>query len=75
MKQIINGKKYDTETADFFAQITYGEVIYRKKNGEFFTYSISTNEIIPRSEELIRREVETTCSVEQCEELFGEYAE
>lgn len=48
MKQIINRKKYDTETAREMARFDngcghtdfdwYREVLYQKKNGEFFLY-------------------------------------
>lgn len=47
MKKIINGKKYDTETAREIAQISEGryrdfeyweETLYLKKTGEFFLY-------------------------------------
>lgn len=45
MKKIINGKKYDTDTAEdvgYWTNHCYGsfefceETLYRKKNGEFF---------------------------------------
>ena len=48
MKKIINGKKYDTETATPVASFSnsggwrdfahYEETLYRKKTGEFFLY-------------------------------------
>lgn len=48
MNQIINGKKYDTETAEYVAKDEsslgrgdfsyYYEELYRKKTGEFFLY-------------------------------------
>lgn len=47
MKQIIHGKKYDTETATMLGETWegvpsdfryYREELYRKKNGEFFLY-------------------------------------
>lgn len=47
MKKIINGKMYDTETAAFIGDYSYGapgdlsyvsESLYRKKTGEFFLY-------------------------------------
>jgi len=47
MKKIINGKKYDTETAQLIGGAGYSErrdlyywreVLYRKKTGEFFLY-------------------------------------
>lgn len=49
MKKIINGKRYDTETAEFIGceqylypgQLNYWrEELYRKRNGEFFLYGI-----------------------------------
>jgi hypothetical protein len=45
MKRIINGKKYDTDTAKWIADASYSyagdfnhyeEALYQKKNGEFF---------------------------------------
>lgn len=47
MKQIINGKKYDTETANYlgFCEIPTMSgfrnriTLYRKKDGEYFLYS------------------------------------
>src|SRR5690606_40408270 len=47
MKKIINGKRYDTETAQFIGSASYSnrtdfrfwsEELYRKKTGEFFLY-------------------------------------
>lgn len=45
MKKIINGKKYDTETAMEICGFSNGsdfryisEILYRKKTGEFFIY-------------------------------------
>ena len=49
MKKIINGKRYDTDTAEFIGykqylypgQLEYWrEELYRKRNGEFFLYGI-----------------------------------
>lgn len=47
MKKIINGKLYDTDTAEYIGGYEYGnssdfeyvsEALYRKKTGEFFLY-------------------------------------
>lgn len=47
MKKIINGKKYDTETATYICGYEYDtlsvfshihESLFRKKDGEFFLY-------------------------------------
>jgi len=47
MKKIINGKRYDTETAQLIGSASYSnrtdfrfwsEELYRKKTGEFFLY-------------------------------------
>lgn len=47
MKKIINGKRYDTETAEFCGSHEYGypgdfnyvsEELYQKRTGEFFLY-------------------------------------
>jgi len=49
MKKIINGKKYDTETAKILGSAGYSypgdfsywqETLYRKKTGEFFVHGI-----------------------------------
>lgn len=49
MKKVINGKKYNTETAKEMACVSYGakrdfqfweEILYQKKTGEFFLYGI-----------------------------------
>ena len=47
MQQIINGKKYDTETANYFGTCEIPTIsgfrkrieLYRKNNGEYFLYS------------------------------------
>jgi len=48
MRQIINGKKYDTETANYFGACEVTNVkcgfreciaLFRKKDGEYFLYS------------------------------------
>lgn len=47
MKKIINNKRYDTETAEYLANASYGnygdfshweEDLYRKRTGEYFLY-------------------------------------
>lgn len=48
MKKIINGRRYDTESAKFIGEDTYGgsvtdfqywaETLYQKRTGEFFIY-------------------------------------
>lgn len=48
MKKIINGKRYDTETAEYIGSTSWGdgpsdfnhwsEELYRKRTGEFFLY-------------------------------------
>jgi hypothetical protein len=49
MKKIINGKKYDTDTAEEVAYASYGhpsdfshwrETLYRTKNGTFFLHGV-----------------------------------
>lgn len=47
MRQIINGKKYDTETANYFGTCEIPTIsgfrkridLYRKNNGEYFLHS------------------------------------
>ncbi len=44
MKKIINGKTYNTDTADFIDSVypngfsNWTEELYKKKNGEYFLY-------------------------------------
>ena len=49
MKKIINGKRYDTKTAELWGSREYGysgdldyvcEALYQKRTGEFFLYGV-----------------------------------
>ena len=62
MKKIINGKKYDTETAAYICGYVFGtyndlfyneENLYRKKNGEFFFYGYGGPGTSYKCEEII----------------------
>lgn len=76
MKKIINGKKFDTDTATKFYEgfvngvsITY----YRKKNEEFFF--VLAGKIVPESRREAAIYLEDHLSVEQYENVFGEAEE
>lgn len=101
MKKIINGKKYDTETATEICEnepipnrtnfYWYREVLYKKKNGEFFIYgnggpaskycesgrnwACTGSKILPLSEQDAKYFVERFGTVEIYEALFGETEE
>ena len=102
MKKIIEGIKYDTDTAKVIDTFCNGlpmtdfryvdEKLYQKGNGEFFLHgnggarsayctfysdgSVSGGEnIIPLSVDEAKEWVETHCTVEIYETLFGEVAE
>ena len=102
MKKIIEGIKYDTDTAKVIDAFCNGlpmtssryidEKLYQKGNGEFFLHgnggartvycnsypdgSVSGGEdIIPLSVDEAKEWVETHCTVEIYETLFGEVAE
>lgn len=88
MKKIINGKKYDTETArevgsyemrDHEGDLVT-EALYRKENGEFFShYYVSAHpeagSLCFLTEERARNFLETHGTVEQYEAVFGEVEE
>lgn len=90
MKTILNGKKYDTETAEYICDCPLStgitkNGIYRKKNGEFFrcSYSIWQNSrgectgaiFEPLSDSEARRALEGPLSVEEYEDIFGKIDE
>lgn len=79
MKKIINGRKYDTETATLICKGEYTsnfgyerEELYKKKTGEFFLYG---REIIPLSDSDAMTFVEKNGTVEDYEKCFGEVEE
>lgn len=87
MKVIINGRKYDTETARLLGRIMNENAsigcpvfdeLYRKKTGEFFQYlwrEFYGDEIVPLTEQEAREWTEEHSSVDLYEEIFGEVEE
>lgn len=86
MKRIINGKKYDTDTARQLAGWSneipmgdynhMGQYLYQKKNGEFFVEINATDgdDINPLSENEAMAWVERFAN-DAYEKLFGEVSE
>lgn len=87
MKRIINGKKYDTETAKVvincesnFAKsspIYFCRKLYQKTTGEFFEWfynSSGDDKITPLSNSEVKLWVEINANM-RYEELFGEVEE
>lgn len=87
MKKIIDGKKYDTETAELLAEYNNGPEVdnyyellclYRKKTGEYFVYGQTGPHEYwhPLADEL---EAQEYClnkfSVDTYEKIFGEVSE
>jgi hypothetical protein len=87
MKKIINGKLYNTDTADEIARrvIRHGlehETYYRKKTGEIFIYyetKRSSGDIFrsirPLELEEAKDDLEKLLTVEHYEEIFGKVEE
>ena len=90
MKKIINGKRYDTETAEFIGSVHPGQLeywreeLYRKRNGEFFLYVIGgpsskygsgNAEIRPLSIKEAQEWTEKHLSADRYEEIFGKVEE
>lgn len=86
MKKIINGKKYDTDTAQqvccgFFGNFNCKSVtLYRKDNGEYFEHheldEFGHREWIePVTETEAKRFAEEQMDAEEYEEFFGEVEE
>lgn len=82
MKRIINGKKYNTETAQKMGgrDNGYNESLYRKKTGEFFLHSeggeLSQGEkIIPLTEIEAVEWAGDHLEVDVYESIFGEVRE
>ena len=84
-KEIIDGKIYDTETATKIAfrcnicsaYNAFLEILYRKKNGQFFLYT--TGEInayiAPLANEEAKKWCEEYASADTYQELFGKVTE
>lgn len=87
MKRIINGKKYDTETAimcgeflmsSFVSDCVEHIVLYRKTNGEYFFYRYMESEhgfIEPTTEVKAKKWSEQFLSADEYESIFGEVSE
>lgn len=89
MRKIINGKKYDTDTARVICMFdncengvfSYTKILYRKKTGEFFYYkeggpmSIDGSEIEPISLEEAKGFIERNGDADVYEREFGEVEE
>jgi len=86
MKKIINGRKYDTNTATEVCRGYFGNfgskkvVLYKKKNGEFFEHH-TLNEfgfrewIEPVDEKEAKRFAEEQMTGDDYEKFFGEVEE
>lgn len=87
MKSIINGKKYDTETATIcgkfvvpalFTDYVEHIVLYRKTNSEYFFYRYMEPEhgfIEPITEVKAKNWSEHFLSADEYESIFGEVSE
>ena len=83
MTKIINGKKYDTNTAKFVCKGTFGNfgcksvTLYQKQNGEFFEYHhLDGREWIePVDESEAKRFAEEQMDGDEYEAFFGEVEE
>lgn len=89
MKKIINGKKYNTETAqkmgerDSEHEVNDFESLYRKKTGEFFLHSYCEggglngggDQIIPLTEREAKEWAEARLEEPECEAIFGRVKE
>lgn len=84
MKKIINGRKYDTETAKVIDTYSnglpytdfdyFGEALYQKVTKEFFLLR-NDRVIIPLSVDKAKKWVANHSTVEIYETLFGKVAE
>lgn len=87
MKSIINGKKYDTETATPCGEFTMPclfsdgieySVLYRKTNGEYFFHRYidpKYGSIEPTTEDNAKKWSEHFLSAHEYESIFGEVSE
>lgn len=78
MNKIINGRKYDTNTAKEIFECTFLDsssvTLYQKKTGEFFLYywgSLSGERIEPLTENEAKDWVADKTNADAYEELFG----
>lgn len=85
MDRIVNGKKYDTRTADFIESDkednpTRWVSLYRKKNGEFFSvhYTLwqgESDDLIPLDLEDAKLLAESLLDADGYETIFGKVEE
>lgn len=87
MRKIINGKRYDTKTARFVGEASYGygkdfakERLFLKKTGEFFLWGSGnevsgSQQIIPLTLEEAKTWAEEYMDGDDYEEVFGEVEE
>jgi len=84
MKWIVNGKKYDTDTAFLRVEVRdrYGitcESLYQKTNGEYFLvehyYCSGDYEIYPLKESAAKNWGEEHLTVDRYESIFGKVKE
>lgn len=83
MKWIVNGKKYDTDTAFLRAEARdrYGitcESLYQKTSGEYFLVEhnyCSGDEIYPLTDQEAKHWAEENLTVDRYESIFGKVEE
>lgn len=83
MRKIIEGRKYDTETANEICYGYFGNfgcksvTLYRKENGEFFEHHCLDGRewIVPVDRAEAMRFAEEQMDVDDFEEIFGEVSE
>lgn len=80
MKQVINGRLYDTDTAAKIGthKKKHNETLFQKKNGEFFILSEEdedNSEIFPLATNDAQEWVGKNLPIEKYEEMFGEVDE
>lgn len=73
MKKIIDGKKYNTETAQKMGGHDNG-TLYRKKTGEFFLHG-EGEQIIPQAEKEAEEWAKAHLKIDEYEAIFGEVGE
>jgi len=83
MKKIINGKKYDTDTAKEIGTIdtkwsdALSKTLYQKTTGEFFFFMWNATQeyISPCTEDEAKEFCEDAITVEEYEAIWGEVLE
>lgn len=82
MNKIINGRKYDTNTAKEIFEYTFLDsssvTLYRKKTGEFFLFCwdvFGSRSIQPMTEERAKEWLADFASADEYEKVFGHVEE